>query len=280
MQLITQIKATDGNIKNSNTVDFNFTPVTPTTSCRNFTDGTVLQCNIPNVFDLNPAQYIVKGNSDRNVRFLHFDSSTNAWVEGDSNWSMAIQNTEGIKVLITHPDTAGDFCDVYLALNDTEFNLIPGLVNKSSITIYVGSNVTTSTFMNYRRWEYSTTGGDGKVILAPIFIEPYSSTEDAVYFLAVSNPNPSSGLLSLKFTFWTQGSAVEKGTSSILVTTRVTLQGQNTPDSPTIDTRLTRLENQVSELTSRVDQGFELINARLDTINKSLSQVSGIFVSR
>lgn len=281
MQLITQIKAKDGNIKTNKTVDFAFSPVTPTISCAGIDDGTLLKCNIPNVFYSNPEQYIVKGQNNTNEpRFLHFDSSTNSWVAEGTNWYRDVVKTEGIKVLITHPESSNNCCDVYIAFDDTEFNLIPGLIDKSSITVYVASNVTASSINGYRKWSYSTTEGEDSVILAPVCITPYPMGDDRVFFLSVYKPADSSGTVRVHFTWWRQKQAIERGSGTVLVTTKITLQGQNTPESPTIDVRLTQLENQVAELTTQIDTELKVISKRLEDVNKSLSQVSGVFVSR
>lgn len=282
MQMFYQIKQTDGLWNSTDPISWRDYAGTQD-NIMAIPDGTITKTNIPNVNKDNVKYYPFKVSQYSPSLFL-YDKATSTWNSVNINASNVIETTKGIR-FVTMLSSA-NATKTYVCLDDTEYNSIPNLAGKMRVETYVSDDITKETFQNYRAWDHSGNHTSPNFIpLAVIALRQDSPSSRYILPIGVELRANESGTQDLVFNLPQLKAGYEtdpETENKLLPTIQCQCYAANVSPNPiqSLDSRVTSLENQVLQLQSLVTNVTSDMIALEERVNKILSKVSTVFVSR
>lgn len=282
MQLNYRLEATDGLM--SSTDPISWTPAT-SNSIAPVALGTLMKVNIPNVNDGNQKYYPFKVNSvtDKNFAF-RFNDADNTWAQITNG--LTISTTQGLKIVTIPGDNDKVFS--YIVTESSQYDKIPAISAKMRVETYISEDITAANFKDYRAWDHlgSVTTLPEKVFLTFTAMgkNPFNTTQmqyGSIYVAIRKNGEADELYLGIESIpeGYTTTNQTEFNKIPVISTRYYSASAAPTPIQ-SLDDRVTSLENSMTGIISQLETVTNLVLSIEERVNKILSSVSTVFVSR
>lgn len=251
MQIAMGLKKVDGLWNSTDPITWS----DPTSNYKELQKGTLMTMNVPNVNNTNEYYYGFKyGKYDRTVYVLN--EADNTWVTV-GNDKPVLQTTQGMKI-VTIPDTDG--VKIYVAKDNTQYGMIPNISTRMRTETYVSDDINSGNFMSYRTWNHiGSVSGYDEIYLTIAGAGVSSTTYDSdncLFAVGVQLvPNGDQNVMKLTTPYLNFGYETNPDTEwgKLPTISNHYYSANQSPDPMSgLDTRVTKLENQMADLLDRV----------------------------